>query len=98
MLSDGTVDRNKSRLVARGYSKQYGVDFGDMFSPVIKATTVRTVLGVAERKSWPLRQLDVNHAFLQARLTDEVYMAQPPGFVAKIVRTMFLASTKLSTV
>ena len=81
MLPDGTVDRNKSRLVARGNSQQYGVDFGDTFGPVIKATTVHTVLGVAESKSWTLRQLDVNHVFLQARLTDEVYMAQPPGFV-----------------
>lgn len=83
LLPDGILDRYKSRLVGKGYNQQQGVDFDDTFSPVVKSTTIRLVLGVAESKQWPLRQLDVNHAFLQAKLTDEVFMQQPPGFVNK---------------
>lgn len=48
---------------------------------MIKAVTIRLVLGHAESYSWPIRQLDVNQAFLQGTLEEEVYMVQPPGFV-----------------
>lgn len=82
-LPNGHEDKKKSRLVTRGYTQQYGVDFSQTFSPVIKATTLRTVLGVSVTKNWSLCQLDVNHAFLQAKLTDEVYMTQPPRFIDK---------------
>ncbi|CAA7017709.1 unnamed protein product [Microthlaspi erraticum] len=53
----------------------------EIFSPVIKSTTVRAVLDPAVSNSWPIRQLDVNNAFLQGTFTDEVYVTQPPGFV-----------------
>ena len=79
--ANGELDRYKARLVAKGFHQQHGHDFTEMFSPVIKPTTVRTVLHLAVTKGWTLRQIDVNNAFLQGPLDEEVYVTQPPGFV-----------------
>ena len=77
---DGSIDRYKARIVAKGFHQQPGIDFNDTFSPVIKSTTIRLVLGLAVSSDWPIRQIDVNTAFLQGHLDEEVFMCQPPGF------------------
>lgn len=82
-LPDGTLDRYKARFVAKRFHQQQGQDYTEAFFPVITSTTVRSVLHVAVSKSWRIRQLDVNNAFLQRTLNEEVYVAQPPGFVDK---------------
>lgn len=81
--ADGTIERRKSRLVAKGYHQRPGIDFHDTYSHVIKQPTVLIVLNLAVSCNWDLRQLDVNNAFLQGHLTDDVYMEQSPGFVDK---------------
>ena len=72
--SDGTINRYKARLVANGFHQQFGIDFKETFSPVIKPPTVRIILSLAVQFNWPLRQLDVSNAFFHGFLREEVYM------------------------
>lgn len=79
--ADGSLARYKARWVVRGFTQQFGVDYGDTFSPVIKLATIRVVLSNATCSSWPIHQLDVKNAFLHGNLTETIYAQQPSGFI-----------------
>lgn len=79
--SDGSFQRYKAHLVAKGFHQCAGLDFGETFSLVAKASTVRVVLTLAVTHNWEIRQIDINDAFLNGVLDEDVFMAQPPGFI-----------------
>ena len=72
--------RYKARLVVKGFSQRKGVDFDEIFSPVVKMTSIRTVLGLAASLDLEVEQMDVKTAFLHGDLEEEIYMEQPEGF------------------
>lgn len=79
--SDGSVARYKARLVAKGFTQTPGLDFKETFAPVVKPQTIKVVLTIALEQGWSLHQMDVNNAFLQGKLYENVYMQQPSGFI-----------------
>jgi len=78
--ADGTFQRCKTRLVAKGFNQTECVDYTKTFSPVVKHNTIRIVLYHVVTQQWPMHQIDINNAFLHGGLIEHVYMQQPPGF------------------
>jgi hypothetical protein len=80
--ADGSVDKYKARLVARGFTQIYGVDYFTTYSPVAKLTSFRTLLAIAARYDWDIESFDFNGAYLNGELEDneEIYMQSPPGY------------------
>src|SRR5438445_3471354 len=77
---EGKVDRYKARLVTKGYSQTYGIDYDEAFALLAKMSTVRTLVSYAANFGWSLHQLDVKNAFLYWDLQEEVYIEIPTGF------------------
>lgn len=81
--ADGSVNKNKARLVVKGYSQVSGVDYSDTYAPVARLGTIRLLLAVAAQMNWKVNQLDVKSAFLNGVLQEEIYVEQPEGFRKK---------------
>jgi transposase InsO family protein len=80
--ADGSVDRFKARWVARGYSQKYGIDYDQTFAPVVRLENLRMLLAYATLRNLEIDQMDVDSAFLQADLHEEVFITQPEGYIS----------------
>ncbi|GKC55196.1 retrovirus-related pol polyprotein from transposon TNT 1-94, partial [Tanacetum coccineum] len=79
--AENTVIRNKSRLVAKGYRQEDGIDFEESFAPVARLEAVRIFVAYAAHQNFPIYQMDVKTAFLNGLLKKEVFVCQPDVFV-----------------
>ena len=77
--ADGSVERYKACLVAKGFTQEYGIDYEETFALVDRLTSVRCLIAVTAIRHWPLYRMDVKNAFLNGDLPQEVYMQPPPG-------------------
>ena len=77
--ADGASERFKERLMEKGYTQTYGIDYIETFAPVAKINIVQVLLSLAVNLGWPLQQFHVKNSFLHGDLSKEVYMELPPG-------------------
>lgn len=73
--TDGSTERFKARLVVRGFTQEYGIDYQETFSPVVKFTSIRTILALAASRRMKLKHFDVKTAFLNGDLDDVVFIS-----------------------
>ncbi|MCO5591224.1 hypothetical protein L7F22_045205 [Adiantum nelumboides] len=78
--ADGSLDKHKARLVARGFTQRPGVDFDETYAPTARLTMIRTIFSLAASFEWTIFQMDVKNASLNDDLDIEVYVKQPPSF------------------
>ena len=78
---EGNLIHNKARLVAQGYSQMEGVDYDETFAPITHTEFIRILLALACHLKFKLYQMDVKTTFLNGLLKEDVYVAQPKGFI-----------------
>ena len=77
LKSDETIEKFKTRLVAKGFKQKEDIDFFDTFSPVTKITFIRLLIAIAAIYNLMIHQMNVKTAFLNGYLEEEIYMDQP---------------------
>ena len=79
--SDGKVERFKGCLVAKGYVQMYRIDYEETFSPIVRFSSIRSLLAFAVQNEMLIHQMDVVSTFLNGKLDEEIYMEQPSCYV-----------------
>jgi hypothetical protein len=92
---DDKVERYKSRMIVKRYSQKEGIDFHDIFSPVVKIVSIRSVLTLVALLDLELEKLDVKSSFLHVDLDEGIYMEKLEGFV-QIHNKKFVCKLKKS--
>ena len=94
--SDGSLDRYKARVVAKGYTQEQGIDYNETFAPTLRYETLRVLLALAAAKDMAIDHIDISNAFLNGTMKETVYMQQPPGYetggadmVCRLVKTIY---------
>ena len=81
--ASGKVEKYKACLVAKGYKQKAGIDYEELFAPIVRIETIRMLISIVAQNSWNIFQMDVKSAFLNGYLEEEVYIEQPMGYVQK---------------
>ena len=75
-----TDGHEHAQLVAKGFSQVKGIDFDQIFSPVVRFDIVHLMLALSALENWHIEALDIWSAYLYEKLKEEIYMKQPEGF------------------
>lgn len=78
---DGSISSYKAKLVVKSFHQIEGINYTETFSPLVKSSTIKLILSMAVTHKWVLRQININSAFINGYLTEEVCMQQIKGFV-----------------
>lgn len=81
--ASGNILKYKARIVAKGYVQKPGINFEEIFAPVIRIETIHLLLALAAKRSWEVHHLDVKTAFLNGEIQEEIYVKQQEGFVKR---------------
>jgi hypothetical protein len=76
---EGLIERYKGQVVAKGYTQVEGLDYDETFKPVVKFTSIHTLLALAAHLDPEIHQVNVKTAFLNGKLDEEIYSRLPPG-------------------
>ena len=85
--ADGTLERRKARLVARGFAQRPGFHFNDTFAPVARMSSIRLLTSLSARRSMHIRHLDIASAYLNGDIDEELFM-EPPQLLEDALRTI----------
>ena len=92
---DGTVERFKARLVARGFSQVYGEDYTETFAPTVRMDTLRIFLAIVAAEDLECCQYDIKNAFTESELQEKIYLLKPDGisvrsgYALRILRSLY---------
>lgn len=79
--ANGSLDKFKARLVDKGFQQTQGTNFFEIFSPVVKGSTIHVFFALVVTRSWDIQQINVNNAFLNGDLQEFFFMTQLKGFI-----------------
>ena len=95
---DRKVERFKARLVAKGYAQKYGIDYDEIFSPVARFSSIRFLVAFAVQHDMLIHQMDVEAAFLNGKLHEEIYMRQPEVIYQTRTRNIWYMQAREATI
>jgi hypothetical protein len=78
--ADGSIERYRARLVAKGFSQRPGFDYTEVFAPTFRPASLRLIIALAAREGYKMRSVDISSAFTYGELEEEIYMRQPEGY------------------
>lgn len=95
--SNGLINKFKAKLIVKGFSQVYGVDFFETFAPIAWHDMIRLLLAFVVEEDWEIWHLDIKSAFLNGTINEDIYVEQPKGIiepgkenkVCKLIKTLY---------